>query len=76
MQRKLASVWSAHTYQNCNSAEEVQIRYNGKVIGRTVFNPNATQPRAFVEFTGVVNNERNKTFIDVATKPRVPDVRT
>lgn len=66
MARKLANVWSAHTSRACNASEEVLIRYEGKVIGRTVFNPAATQPRAYVEFFGDVKQESGKTYLDVA----------
>lgn len=65
MQRKLSTVWSAHTYKDCNSSEKVYIRYAGKIIGETVFNPMASQPRAYVKFDGTVVTEDGKTIIDI-----------
>jgi hypothetical protein len=65
MMRKLSGVWSAHTSKACNSSETVIIRHGGKVIGKTVFNPEAKQPRAFIEFAGEVVHENGRTFIDV-----------
>lgn len=54
MQRRDPRVWSAHTHKACNQSTEVLIQYAGKVIGKTIFKPDASQPRAYVEFTGRV----------------------
>lgn len=65
MQRNDDRVWSAHTHVSCNSAETVVIRHKGKVIGKTVFKPQAKQPRAFVEFAGEVVHDNGQTYIDI-----------
>lgn len=57
MQRHDPRVWSAHTHKSCNGATEVSIQYAGKVIGRTVYKPEAQQPRAYVEFAGRVETD-------------------
>jgi hypothetical protein len=65
MQRGEPEVWTAHTYKQCNQANEVVIRHNGVEIGKTVYNPTSEQPRAYVEFHGNVNTIDNVTYIDV-----------
>jgi hypothetical protein len=65
MSRKLPQVWSAHTHVCCNGSKEVFIRHGGKIIGKTVFNPEGRQPRAYIEFFGEVNYENEKAIIDV-----------
>ena len=65
MSRKNPRVWSAHTSLSCNPSEEVFIRVNDQVIGKTVFRPEASQPRAFIEFKGEVMYENGQAFIQV-----------
>ena len=65
MQRRKPEVWSAHTSAACNGASEVLIRVGDKVIGRTVFNPDGQQPRAYVEFFGNVIQDEGRTVIQV-----------
>jgi hypothetical protein len=66
MARRLREVWSAHTYRSCNSSEQVLIRHKGKIIGRTIFKPDAKQPRAFIELDGEVVYENGHAIIDVS----------
>jgi hypothetical protein len=56
MNRGLATVWSAHTHKSCNASETVLIKHNGTIIGKTIFDPTAKQPRAYIEFYGEVSN--------------------
>lgn len=57
------TVWSAHTYQDCNGSKEVEIIHNGVVIGMTVFNKHGKQPRAHIQFNGDVVRTGNKSQI-------------
>lgn len=65
MSRRDPRVWSAHIHKACNQSEEVLIRHGDKVIGKTVFRPDAPQPRAYVEFNGEVIIEEGNTIIEV-----------
>lgn len=67
MQRKSVRVWSAHTSKSCNMSEEVLIRVNGEIIGKTVFKEDGKQPRAHIQFQGDVVHENGATIIDVST---------
>ena len=66
MQRKDPRVWSAHTSKSCNMSEVVEIRHKGKVVARTVFQPDKkSNPRAWVEAYGNVSYEGNLTVVSV-----------
>ena len=54
MQRRDPRVWSAHTSKSCNQSTDILIWHAGRIIGRTVYKPEAQQPRAYVEFAGRV----------------------
>ena len=66
MARRKTAVWSAHTSVACNQADEVVIMHGDKIIGKTVFNPDGVQPRAYVQFYGDVTLENGSTIVRVA----------
>ena len=66
MQRKDSRVWSAHTSRACNMSEVVEIRHEGKVVARTVFQPTKKDnPRAWIEARGHVTVENGITVVNV-----------
>jgi len=66
MQRKDKRVWSAHTSKSCNMSEVVEIRYKGRLVATTVFNPAKPQnPRAWIELQGTVSYREDTTVIEV-----------
>lgn len=65
MQRGDSRVWSAHTSKSCNQAEIVEVRYKGKVILRTDFNPTGAQPRAKMIANGTVRFIGNTAIVEV-----------
>lgn len=66
MQRGKPEVWSAHTSRDCNPSQEVQFLYHGKVIAKTVFQPDKPQnPRAWVEAEGLVTRRKGITYIEI-----------
>ena len=65
MQRKLSKVWTAHTSKVCNQTETILIQHNGIVIGKTVYKPEASQPKAYIEFYGEVVYKDGKVILNV-----------
>lgn len=65
MQRKDSRVWSAHNSHGCHMSETVRVVHNGVVVLETVFNPGATQPRAYMLVKGNIRQEGNVTVVEV-----------
>lgn len=66
MQRKDPRVWSAHTSKSCNMSEIVEIRHEGKVIAKIVFNPTKKDnPKAWIEMSGNITQEGGITVVNV-----------
>ena len=65
MQRGKKSVWTAHTSRACEQSQVIVIRYKGAVVARTVFDPNARQPRAHIAINGKVKRNGRNLYIDV-----------
>lgn len=65
MQRGKAAVWTAHTSRKCEQSGLIVVRHQGREVLRTVFNPEATQPRAYLSINGTVTRNGRNIYIDV-----------
>lgn len=70
MQRNQPGVWTAHTSVACHGSDEVLIMYGDVLIGKTIFRPEATQPRAYVQLFGEVTRDEGKTVIHIKKMTR------
>jgi hypothetical protein len=65
MQRGKAEIWTAHTSKKCEQSQLIVLRHNGVEVARTVFNPAARQPRAFIQTQGKVRRNGRNIYIDI-----------
>ncbi len=65
MQRKDPRVWSAHNSHGCHQSEVVRVVHNGVTVLESVYNPDATQPRAYLRVYGNIRQEAGITIVEV-----------
>lgn len=74
MQRGKSEVWTAHTSRKCEQSGLIVVRHRGHEVMRTVFNPKAQQPRAYLSINGTMRRNGRNIYIDVVDDPFVVSV--
>jgi len=65
MQRKDSRVRTASNSHCCNQTERIVIKKGKAVVAKTVFKPDASQPRAYFTVFGKVTIEGNTVIVEV-----------